>query len=253
MRYECMLPHQIRTAIEKNTPVLLAIGVLEYHAEHLSLGVDAHIIRGVLERIEKDFPEVILLPTFYYNTASYAVAGPEKNGGINFDSNKVQAIAEDLFTGLLETGFRNIHGFVWHQSENFFQGMPGDLSFRSAGRRCIFEYLEKKEGRGWWGNEKSAAYYEGDNPFDWIRIHPLANAETFARYKMDHAGKSETELMMALYPDEVDLSKHDPSLWYSRSAVNADINEAEAILQEMYDNVKNIITNTKTDAWLFEE
>ncbi len=41
--------------------------------------------------------------------------------------------------GLLETGFRNIHGFVRHQSENFYQGMPGDLSFRSAGNANINE------------------------------------------------------------------------------------------------------------------
>ena len=32
MRYELMLPHQIRTAIDGHWPVVLPLGVLEYHA-----------------------------------------------------------------------------------------------------------------------------------------------------------------------------------------------------------------------------
>jgi len=32
MRYELMLPHQLREAIDKNWPVILPLGVLEYHA-----------------------------------------------------------------------------------------------------------------------------------------------------------------------------------------------------------------------------
>lgn len=256
MRYERMLPYQIREAVENKAPVLLAIGVLEYHGEHLSLGVDAHIVRGILEKVEKEHSEVILLPTFYFGTASYAVAGPEGCGGISFDSDRVRAMAEDLFTGLLEVGFRNMHGFVFHQSENFFQGMPTDLAFRFAGRRSIFDYLEKTKGRGWWGTEKTSKYYEGDNPFDWIRIHPLANAENFAAYPLDHAGQCETELMMALYPEEVNMSHHSPDLWYCKSAVKADLNEAEIIIGELFDNVKKILFSENrgtTDAWLYQK
>ena len=40
MRYEMMLPHQIRSAIERNLPVVLPLGVLEYHGEHLAVGMD---------------------------------------------------------------------------------------------------------------------------------------------------------------------------------------------------------------------
>ena len=37
MRYEMMLPHQIRRAIDENWPVVLPLGVLEYHGEHLAV------------------------------------------------------------------------------------------------------------------------------------------------------------------------------------------------------------------------
>ena len=40
MRYEMMLPHQIRMAIAENWPVVLPLGVLEYHGEHLAVGMD---------------------------------------------------------------------------------------------------------------------------------------------------------------------------------------------------------------------
>ncbi len=40
MRYELMRPSQIREAIKRRTPVVLPIGVLEYHSEHLPLGMD---------------------------------------------------------------------------------------------------------------------------------------------------------------------------------------------------------------------
>ena len=40
MRYELMLPHQIRTAIAGNWPVVLPLGVLEYHGEHMAVGMD---------------------------------------------------------------------------------------------------------------------------------------------------------------------------------------------------------------------
>ena len=42
MRYELMLPHQIKTAIAENWPVVLPLGVLEYHGEHMAVGMDNH-------------------------------------------------------------------------------------------------------------------------------------------------------------------------------------------------------------------
>lgn len=38
MRFELMLPYQIRDAIVKNIPVVLPIGVMEYHGEHMAVG-----------------------------------------------------------------------------------------------------------------------------------------------------------------------------------------------------------------------
>ena len=40
MRFEFMLPYQIKEEITKNTPVVLPIGVMEYHGEHMAVGMD---------------------------------------------------------------------------------------------------------------------------------------------------------------------------------------------------------------------
>ena len=37
MRFELMLPYQIKEAIAKNIPIVLPIGVMEYHGEHMAV------------------------------------------------------------------------------------------------------------------------------------------------------------------------------------------------------------------------
>ena len=70
-----MLPHQIRTAIDGNWPVVLPLGVLEYHGEHMAVGMDTLAVTGILEILESE-TNLVILPPFYYGAASYAVAPP---------------------------------------------------------------------------------------------------------------------------------------------------------------------------------
>ena len=68
-------------------------------------------------------------------------------------------------------------------------------------------------------------YYEqqtaGDDPFNWIKGHPLLTAEMIARYPFDHAGIGETSLMLALCPEAVEMARIDDTKWYTRSAGDA--------------------------------
>ena len=224
MRYELMRPHQIRTAIEQNWPVALALGVLEYHGEHLPVGMDALAVTRMLELVETEI-DVVVLPAFHYGTAGYGVTGPTGSGSIDIEARVLHPVARQLFAGLLEAGFRNIHFFVHHQSSRFDQGMPTDLAFRLAAREAVFEFLERTRGRGWWGDASMAEHYrrhpKGADPSDWIQGHPLMTPEIIAQYPFDHAGKGETSLMMALCPETVDMARHDTTQWYGRSASEA--------------------------------
>jgi creatinine amidohydrolase/Fe(II)-dependent formamide hydrolase-like protein len=224
MRYENMLPYQIRAAIGQNRPVVLPLGVLEYHGEHMGVGMDTLAVTKMLELVERQM-EVVILPPFYYGAASYVVEPPEGNGSLQVPGDKLFPFAEALFLSLLRVGFRNIHFFIHHQSENFAAGMPTDLAFKSAARQAIFGFLERERGEGWWGNAEMADYYSkhttGTDPFNWIKGHPLMTPAIIAQYPFDHAGQGETSLMLSLFPEIVELERIDTKRWYTASAKEA--------------------------------
>jgi creatinine amidohydrolase/Fe(II)-dependent formamide hydrolase-like protein len=226
MRYELMLPHQIRTAIDGRWPVVLPLGVLEYHGEHMAVGMDTLAVTSILEILESE-TDLVILPAFYYGAASYAVEPPERTGTLHVDAEALLPVAKAMFTGLLRIGFRNIHVVIHHQTENFTVGMPTDLAFKFAARQAIFAFLEGQRGEGWWGAESMADYYTrqsaGDDPFNWIKAHPLVRPSLMEGYPFDHAGLGETSLLMALLPKGVDRSRISDEKWYSRSACEASI------------------------------
>lgn len=225
MRFEMMLPHQIRAAIAADTPVVLPLGVLEYHGEHMAVGMDTLAVTRILDRLEREM-DLVILPPFPYGAASYAVVGPEGTGSLHVDAGRIAPFAEEMFLGLLRIGFRNIHGIIHHQTENFTAGMPTDLAFKFAGRQAVFRFLERERGEGWWGKAEMRDYYAqhdaGTDPFNWIRVHPLMTAEITAAYPFDHAGIGETSLMMALAAEAVEADRiGENTAWYTESAAEA--------------------------------
>lgn len=241
-----MLPYQIKEAITKNTPVLLPIGVMEYHGEHMAVGMDKLAVTKSLERLEKQM-EVIILPSFSYGAASYAVAGPKENGTLHIDASILAPLAEQIFLGLLRIGFRNIHGVVHHQTENFSSGMPTDLAFKIGARQAIFKFLERINGEGWWGKENMSDYYaeheSGSDPFNWIKVHPLMDSEIIENYIFDHAGEGETSLLMALAPDGVEMDRVlENKTWYTQSAPNSSKEKGELVISKI---VKSLMKRIK--------
>ena len=224
-----MRPSEIRREIEKGTPLVWPIGVMEFHGGHLPVGTDTLAVMECCERLEREM-DVMVFPAFHFGAASKAVSAPAGKGGgrgtIDVTPDAMVPFFRQTFRGLLDVGLRNIHAFVFHQSEDFVQGMPTDLSLRLAARQTIMEHLEEKRGMGWWGDASSADYYANHadreaNPFIWIQVHPLMDGAICAKYPIDHAGKGETSLMMAARPAAVSMAEHDPQFWFSRDAVKA--------------------------------
>ena len=246
MRYELMFPEQIRKAIDGNWPVVLSLGVLEYHAEHCGVGVDTLLVARAVEELEKEI-NMVILPPFYYGAASFAVDTPERKGTIHVKSEVLNLFGRELFSSLLRIGFRNVYGIYYHQSENYIQGMPTDLSFKLAARQAIFEFLEREHGEGWWGREDSADYYEkhhgkGENPFNWIQIHPLKHPSC----QGDHAGLTETSLMMAFCPEGVDMAK-ERKLWYAKSADGANVEYGMQVKADVMRELRKTLSGKNND------
>ncbi|MFV2064014.1 MAG: creatininase family protein [Chloroflexota bacterium] len=244
MRYEMMLPHHIRAAIERDWPVILPLGPLEYHGEHMAVGMDTLVVIRAVERLEQEM-DLVILPTFYYGSASYAVEPPELKGSVQVESEHLIPVARDIFRSLLRIGFRNIHFFIHHQSENFVQGMPTDLAFKTGAREAIFEFIEKERGEGWWGDDSMSTYYadheRGTDPFNWIQAHALMDAEIIGQYPFDHAGKGETSLMMELCPEGVDMEHLSTDKWYLESATEASRELGEKGTQLILERMRKLL------------
>ena len=242
MRYDRMLPHHIRSAIADDLPVVLPVGVQEYHGEHMGLGMDTFAVTGCLERLSAE-RDLVILPPFHYGAATHAVAPPEGTGTVHVDAAALAPVAEAIFLGLLRVGFRNIHGLVHHQSENFGQGMPTDLAFRMGARQAVFRFLGQTRGEGWWGRDETRDYYAareaGRDPISWVRIHPLMGEEVTAHYPFDHAGRGETSLMLALCPDIVEMPRTGENEgWFTETAAQASVTLGE-------DGVARVLTRLR--------
>jgi creatinine amidohydrolase len=186
--------------------------------------VDTIAVIEALADIEREI-DLVVLPPFYYGAASYAVEPPEGNGSLQINAQALVPFAQEMFAGLLRIGFRNIHFFIHHQTENFAAGMPTDLAFKFAARQAIFAFLERERGEGWWGkrdmSDYCAEHETGDDPFNWIKGHPLMTPEIIAQYPFDHAGVGETSLMLSMQPEAVEMDQIDASKWYTASACDA--------------------------------
>lgn len=215
---------EIEDAKRRKVPFIIPIGTIEYHAHHASCGTDTMVINGVLRELEKE-KEIVICPPIWYGVASYAVAGPE-SGTIQVDEDAYANYLTCILRSMIQGGVKNLYLVAHHQTENAGL-MPMTIACHKAAKKVTMEYMEDTLGKGWWGSNSYADYYEnlgtGDDPFSYIKVIPLIGAEAQKKCGgFDHAGKWETSLMMGTYPENVDLSRCDRNTeWFAESAVEA--------------------------------
>ncbi len=237
MKLHEILPEQFRIAIKENWPLFLPLGTVEYHGEHLPLGVDTTLVVEALHRVEERI-NCIIAPPIQFGLSSYAVSGPE-NGTIDINPDHFEKYIYDILRGFIENGYRKILIVIHHQFEGG-QLMPMGAAAKKAALDLIFKYLEEKLGRGWWGTNRMKNYYEKlnskENPFNWIRVIPLMSPEIQKQFGYDHAGMLETSLMLAISPEKVELNKlKDDNFWFTKSAAEANREHGEKALKAIVD------------------
>ncbi|MFA7636453.1 MAG: creatininase family protein [Monoglobales bacterium] len=223
MLYDKSFPRELNKVKEERIPAIIVGGTVEYHGPHCSYGCDTLVAEGLINKLAER-KELMILPTINYSPSSYAVAD-ETSGTVHIEEDVFEAYLYQIFMNLLDAGLRNIYVVIHHQFEQE-NAMPMTLSYMKAAKRATMRYLEKTQGRGWWGSENYSAYYEnlggGDDPFSWIKVIPTMSTEVQNATGYDHAGKFECSILMSLYPEAVKLERlGDINHWFTKSAAEA--------------------------------
>lgn len=212
MRYELMRPNQIRDAVAGGLPLLLPVGVLEYHGHQNPLGVDALIAQGLAHALEKRVSCVVAPTVFYGYTGEWAA--DEQLGEIHLDGDAVYAFAKPILRGFFGQGWRRIYVICHHQGPH---GVT-QLGWQRAATEAAFEFARRTQGPGWYRCREEL----GQRVFGTIRV--VNDAEFAARGYGGHGGGDETAAMLFFYPQSVDLAelRHmEPRPYWARDAERA--------------------------------
>ena len=218
-----IFPREVKYAQDKNLPLVIVGGTVEYHGPHCSFGCDTLVAEGLVNKLAER-KEMVIAPKISYSPSSYAVGG-RKSGTVHVPERTFEDYVYYVFKSLLYSGWRNIYVVIHHQFEQESE-MPMTLCYRTAAKRATMEYLEETLGEGWWGSESYANYYEelegANNPFGWIKVIPTMSTAVQNATGYDHAGKYECSILMSLYPECVQLDRIDEiKHWFTESAREA--------------------------------
>ena len=233
-----------RDYVQKNNiPLVIPAGTVEYHGPHCSYGCDSLVAEGLIKRLMEK-KELMLAPTISYSPSSYAV-GDSKSGTVHVEETAFENYVYYVFMSLLSAGYRNIYVVIHHQFEQESE-MPMTLCYRMAAKRATMKYLEMTLGQGWWGSESYSSYYEqlegANNPFNWIKVIPTMSTEVQNATGYDHAGKYESSILMALYPDSVKLDRIDDiKHWFTESAREATAELGEIMVEKSLEYLEGAI------------
>lgn len=238
-----IFPKELKECQKENIPLVICGGTVEYHGTHCSFGCDTLVAEGLIEKLGES-KKIIIAPSIAYSPSSYAV-GDKTTGTVHVKEKAFEDYVYYIFKSFLYSGFRNIYVVIHHQFEQESE-MPMTLCYRLAAKRATMEYLEETLGEGWWGSESYANYYDqlegNNNPFNWIKVIPTMSTNVQNATGYDHAGKFESSILMALYPDCVDKNRiDDKNHWFTKSAKEANADLGKRMVSLSLDYLKQTI------------
>lgn len=202
MRLADARPDQLQAAVAGGWPVLLPAGCIEYHGPHLPLGCDAIIAEELALAAAREVPALVA-PPLTYGPTGYAVTGPEL-GTLDVDTGRFGDHARDVLLALWRMGFPRIVVLIHHQGVDG----PEGLALRRAAAEVAFSQGLAQGGEGWWGRDD---HRELSHVFGRITVLPSVLPAAAAAVPGDHAGATETSLMLHLRPESCDLTRLDPA------------------------------------------
>ena len=175
-KYEDMFPDEFLAAVKALPVFVIPTGLLEWHGDHLPLGLDALKACALCERVMERLGGGVLLPTNYYGRPGFSSYA----GTITFSDGCLTMLFQEIFEQLVKVGAKVIVLFTGHYGP------------------CQVDFIKR-----------IADVFMTEHPEVIVLALPeyedvLVDGETPA----DHAGKWETSVMMYLHPEKVDMARY---------------------------------------------
>lgn len=229
MLYNMMFPDEQKEARDRNLPLVIPVGNIEYHGPHSVCGTDIIITEGVAKRLEQQ-KELVLAPTFSYAPSSYAASGPEQ-GTIHLSMDLFEGYIKGILRAFVEGGWNNIYLLIHHQYDMELP-FPLTLACMKAGKQLFFDMEEEQSGRGWFA--RAADLGSVIAKMNTVKVLPVMSREVQLEMGYDHAGKVECSLLAALCPEHklVKPERAAGAEWFAQTAPEFSREYGEQILEK---------------------
>jgi len=198
VRYEELLPHEFEERLAHRPVGYLPIGTLEWHGVQNALGADFLQARGVFERAAQRFGGIVLPPIWL---------GPDRLSGMDDGRDLI-----GMDTAEVTTPPRQLPGSCYWAPQGLFLSIVEAVltQARRAGFRCVVADGHGPSRRAWSENVDG-----WEKQFNLALVSAVRDFPGQWRTQMDHAGRNETSIMMAVNPELVDLTQlpADREVW----------------------------------------
>ncbi len=198
---ELAWPEYSRYVDQGGSIVLLPAGALEQHGHHMSMNVDVLLPTAVCQRVAKK-AHALVAPTLQYGYKSQQKSGGGNHfvGTTSLDGETLTHTVRDLIREFARHGVRQLAIMNGHFENSMFLVEGIDLALRELRLGGVSDF-----------RVMVLSYWDFINdPAVIKQLYP----EGFHGWDVEHGGTFETSLMLALYPELVDMSKvvdHPPA------------------------------------------
>lgn len=188
VKWEEMFPDELLNAIENCPVCYMAYGLAEPHGTYNALGLDWLKAYGLCEKAALAHGGIVAPPFCWHVQERPQFDWPKQRG---VKQSLCSSLPGDLFLRIVLHQLRVFDARDFHVAvliTGHYGGLEKDM-------RLLCEYYQRCSGTP-------------------LQIHCIADWECieYGDYKGDHAGMCETQQLMVLRPDLVDLSQKEPSL-----------------------------------------
>ena len=145
--YDEMTWPEVELAVRSGAHVMVPVGAIEQHGEHLPLGTDnfqgIEIARRAAERLAEEKIPLIPGPVIPFGLKPFLTETPrDYPGTISISSNTLKALLQEVCLELVRTGFRNIYLLQGHaENDAIIQTVAKEVTERTQANVLSINWL----------------------------------------------------------------------------------------------------------------